>query len=127
MYKPQLRYVFCIMRPRSLWSQLSLMKYLNSKGIEPYVMWDRRHDAEIAKKMIGVKFKNKQPIDNKMDYDVMFSESSGYTKFERTSLRTSKRKGKINIKINNGISTDNGTVNTHYIPNKTKTLYMEYI
>ncbi len=121
MYKPKLRYSFCVMRPRSLWSQLSLMRYLNSFEIVPYLSWDKQH-IETAKglKKSGVIFKQRKAGDGQLDYDVVFSESSGVSKFEKRTLEDSKRQGKINIKINNSISINKNLVNKYYVPEKTK-------
>lgn len=124
MYKPKLRYVFCVMRERSLWTQLLLIKYLNSFGISPYLVYDRVEDrgksnraVELTLEKSGVKFEDGRDVvrrDNP-DYDVMFSESSGFSvRFEKIHLMESKRKGKINIKLNNAVSICRDITNPNY-------------
>ncbi len=120
MYEPKLRYVFCLMRVRSLWSQLSLMKYLNSFGVVPKIMHESRFRVEISEalKKSRVKYKRFRS-DRKPKYDIMFSESSGHSSFEKSSLVASKNIGKINIKLNNAISLYQNIINTNYTPDKT--------
>lgn len=122
MYKPKLQYIFCLMRERSLWSQLSLMKYLNSFGLIPCLMYDSRYAVELSKilKENEVQYKKFGVTEIKSEYfDIMFSESAGHTPFEKKSLMTSKEFGKINIKLNNAISLYQNVVNINYTPDKT--------
>ena len=124
MYKPKLQYIFCVMRERSLWTQLSLIKHLNSFGMSPYIIFNRAEDREAYGRVIqfaleksGVKFEDGRDIikEEHPNYDVMFSESSGFSnKFEKKCLTESKRKGKINIKLNNAISICCDITNPNY-------------
>jgi len=121
MYKPELRYSFCAMRYTSLYSQLSLIKYLNALGINPYLSWqkDRPHSSDIIRAS-KISYLQRKFGDNKMDFDIVFAESSGYSRFEKNYLIESKNNGKINIKINNSISTYNQMSNPHYTPDRTR-------
>jgi len=103
-------------------SQLSLIKYLNSFNIKPYLNWDYAWEKEISSvvKKSGVGFIRKRTADGKSDYDVVFSESAGVTRFEKASLDDSKKRNKVNIKLNNSISIDTSVINTVYTPNKTR-------
>ena len=38
MYRPKLKYVFCMMRKRSLMTALSVMRYMNSVGLTPQIL-----------------------------------------------------------------------------------------
>jgi len=129
MYKPKLRYVFCVMRDRSLWIQTSLIKYLNSFGVKPYLVFPRPEDVlhvGIINSMLtksGVLFEDGRNIvrEEHPDYDVMFSESSGFSSlFEKRHLIESKRKNKVNIKLNISISINRNIINPNYTPDKTK-------
>ena len=129
MYKPKLQYIFCPMRDRSLWMQLSLIKYLNSFGQEPYLVFPRPEDKlndkiiENTLSKAGALYQDGRDIvrEENPDYDVMFSESSGSSySFEKRHLIESKRKNKINIKLNVSISINRSIINTHYTPDKTK-------
>ena len=122
MYRPRLRYYFCVMRQTSMRSQLSLIRYLNLLDIVPYLNWDGNWEKEIssAVKKSGVKYKRKRTADGKSDYDVVFSESTGVTRFEKTILQEGMIQGKTNIKLNNSISIDTSVINTVYTPNKTR-------
>ena len=59
MYRPRLRYYFCVMRQTSMRSQISLIRYLNLLNIVPYLNWDGNWEKEIssAVKKSGVKYK----------------------------------------------------------------------
>ncbi len=120
MYTPKLKYAFCVMRPRSLWSQVPLIKYLNSVGEKPFILIDKRYQETLLRMLkiskVSVQNLNSLPT----EYDVMFSESSGHTGFEGQILRTSKKHGKINIKLQTAISVYNRIVNINYIPQKTQ-------
>ena len=129
MYEPKLRYIFCPMRDRSLWIQTSLIKYLNSFGVKPYLVFPRPEDVlhvGIINSMLtksGVLFEDGRNIvrEEHPDYDVMFSESSGFSSlFEKRHLTESKRKNKVNIKLNISISINRGMTNPNYTPDETK-------
>jgi len=119
-YKPKARYCFCMMRPVSVWTQLSMIKYLNSCGETPYVMWDTAY-PKVKKAIDAAALSyNVRKIGQPLDFDVMISESSGYGKFENAALKESKAGGKLNIKVNNAIATYQHVPNLNYIPEKTK-------
>ena len=73
MYKPKLQYIFCPMRDRSLWMQLSLIKYLNSFGQKPYLVFPRpedlMHDRIIDRTLKNILGTKKRGGKNDLDFD----------------------------------------------------------
>ena len=122
MYKPKLKYLFCVANYRSLWPQLSVIRHLNALGIEPYVLADSNGDVGNISGMLQGSMFHPIPSPNSLprDYDVMFSQSAGLDAFERDSLTNSWRKGKTNVKLHNSMSTYNTLTNINYIQARVK-------
>jgi hypothetical protein len=92
-------------------------------GATPYAIVNRTQNIYeyitkiIKQRQVQVKFVNAPP----KDYDVMFSESSGFaSKWEKLILTSSKNIGKINIKVKNAISMQRNIRNINYLPEHTK-------
>ncbi len=121
-YKPKLKYLFCVANYRSLWPQLSVIQYLNSLGVDPYVLDDtvgQAGDIRGGLKDCRVRYVS-SPNELPQDYDVMFSQSAGLDDFERACLVNSWAKGKINVKLHNSMSTYNTITNINYIQARVK-------
>ncbi|MHA2275257.1 MAG: hypothetical protein ACXAC2_05800 [Candidatus Kariarchaeaceae archaeon] len=89
--------------------------------IIPYLSWDEGNTESIKTiKSSDIIFNQRKYYDNQADFDVVFSESSGASRFEKLYLGNSKLQGKINIKLNNSISLYNSMTNPYYIPDSTK-------
>jgi hypothetical protein len=120
-YRPKLKYLFCVANYRSLWPQLSLLRYLNGLDIEPYVllqdcgMFEAGEPYRLLLNALNLKFV-KSPTDLPNDYDVMFSQSVGLDAFEEACLVNSWGIGKTNIKLHNSMSTYNTITNINYTP-----------
>ncbi len=124
-YRPKLKYLFCVANYRSLWPQLSLMKYLNALGIEPYYIMQDTGMLIYGEKYIPIlaELKMKRvpsPEQLPDDYDVMFTQSVGLDGYENACLVNSWAKGKINIKLHNSMSTYNRIVNVNYTPDRVR-------
>jgi len=130
MYKPRLKYVFCLMRKRSLSPALSVMRYLNSVGITPRLLitgqqWGsdpsfltQRTNIRRELKLWGIKYEMLKSVPN--DYDVMFCEGMGsFNGFEKTCLTKSKQLHKKNVMLVNSISPWRNEVNPYFLPEKT--------
>lgn len=109
MYKPKLKYIFCLMRKRSLMPALSVMRYMNSVGIVPQLLINNiqnfggdQHSLIVNKlNRWGVKYNEIRSLPT---YDVMFSESGGHCSFEMNWLKESKKRGKSNIILLSDVS-----------------------
>lgn len=118
IYRPKLSYLFCVANYRSLWPQLSVIRYLNGLGIEPYALVDTSGAVGDSMGMLKgshVRFVL-SPDRLPDDYDVMFSQSAGLDDFERASLVNSWKRKKTNVKLHNSMSTYNVITNINYIP-----------
>ena len=111
MYSPNLRYLFIAANSRSLWPQLSLMKYLEALGIPPLVICQ----LEVDRSTVLSQISNAILVDDvPIDFNVAFSTSAGLDDFERECLIKSRAIGKINIKLHNSMSTNNTIENPNY-------------
>ena len=118
MYKPSLKYLFIVANPRSFWPQVTLIKYLNGLGIDPYVICQRPTDVE-ALRNDSLRFISiDRPQDIPTDCNVAFSQSAGLDSFEKSCLDYSKKLGKVNIKLHNSMSVYNKLLNINYTKNR---------
>ena len=119
MYKPKLKYIFCLMRERSLMPAMSVIRYMNSVGIIPQVLMG---ESVVIKKELDLYKVRYEEITKLPDYDIMFSEANGHIPFEIKWLTESKRRGKINIMLINSASIYRNLVISSFLPDKTKLL-----
>ena len=118
MYKPKLKYIFCLMRKRSLMPAMSVMRYMNSVGIIPQILIGEPEPTKKELDLYKVKY---QEINKLPEYDVMLSEANGHLPFEIRWMTESKKRGKTNVMLINSLS----SVNIHipsFTPDKTKLL-----
>ena len=124
MYKPKLKYIFCLMRKRSLMPAMSLMRYMNSVGLVPQLLIPGFSFGEDQHKLIvdelnryNVKYVEITKLPN---YDVMFSEGVGtFSPFEKRWMAESKKLGKTNVMLVNSTSAYRNIINTYFLPEKT--------
>ncbi len=124
MYKPKYSYLFCISRMRGLWLCSSLIKYLNSVGIQPYIVI-RLDETNTAIENSGCKIKRVHSLPD--DYDIMFTEGAGVGmgdgEYELIKLRESRDKKKINLSLHFPSSIEINTENPFYNNAKEDGLY----
>jgi len=118
MYKPSLKYLFIVANSRSLWPQVTLIKYLNDLDTSPYVICQRPEDVETLRKESLRFVPINRPQDIPTDYDVAFSQSAGLDNFEKSCLDHGKKLGKVNIKLHNSMSVYNKLINVNYTRNR---------
>ena len=112
------------MRKRSLVPAMSLMRYMNAVGLVPQLLINGHAFGEdqhllITKKLNQYNIRYKE-IESLPDYDVMFSEGMGsFSPFEKRWLTESKRRGKVNVILVNGISGWMNDEFPYFLPDKT--------
>ena len=111
MYKPTLKYLCVITNARSLWPQVSMIKYLNSFGVTPYLI-NQLPKVLNTLNGSGVNLDLVNSVPN--DCDVLLSQSAGQDPFEINCLEAGHCLGKVNVKVHNSISTYNTLVNINY-------------
>jgi len=127
MYKPRLKYVFCLMRKRSLWPAMSLMQYMNAVGIVPQLLingtaFGADQHALIVQELNKYKVKYKE-IKTLFNHDVLFSEGLGtFSSFEKSWLSISRKQGKKNVMLVNGLSGWMNDELPYFLPDKTALL-----
>lgn len=119
MYKPKLKYIFCLMRKRSLMPSMSVMRYMNSVGIIPQILLGEPEPTKKELDSYKVKY---QEIDKLPDYDVMISEGMGFLPFEVQWMTESKKRNKTNVMLINSTTAYRNYVVSYFLPSKTKLL-----
>lgn len=114
LYKPEYKYMFCISRKRSLWPSLSLIYYLNSVGIKPYVAVKHQEDWNTIRAS-NVFIRKVAQIPS--DYDILLTEGAGLGMndegYERWRIQETAARGKISLSLNMAVSIMNTTVNPY--------------
>lgn len=119
MYRPRLNYLFIVANKRSLWPQVSLIRYLNQFGICPSVLCQLPDVARIIQSEgVSVSFVDEMNKISSTGCTVAFSQSAGLDQFERDCLDRSKSLGMTNVKLHNSMSTYNTLFNVNYARNR---------
>lgn len=126
MYRPKLKYIFCLTRKRSLMPTMSLMRYMNSVGLVPQLLINDVDFGEdqyllITKELNDYNIKYNR-INNLPDYNVIFSEGPGQCSFETHWLTESKKQGKTNVMLINSLSSYHNLPVPSFFPGGTKLL-----